>query len=79
MHKNLILSRDIVTKYNIPYSTITHYTNMGFFTVVRRKGNKRMYNEDEVRQMLVKITQLVNEGYPLRLIRNMLTEQGKIG
>ena len=79
MHKNLILSRDIVTKYNIPYSTITHYTNMGFFTVVRRKGNKRMYSEDEVRQMLVKITQLVNEGYPLRLIRNMLTEQGKIG
>jgi len=76
MFKNLILSKDIVERYNIPYSTITHYTNMGFFTVVRRKGNKRMYNEHEVREKLEKITKLVNEGYPLRLIRKMLSEGG---
>jgi DNA-binding transcriptional MerR regulator len=74
MHKNFILSRDIVKRYNLPYSTITHYTNMGFFTVVRRKGNKRLYNEDEIRMKLAKITKLVNEGYPLRLIRKMMSE-----
>ena len=74
MLKHFILSRDIVAKYNIPYSTITHYTNMGFFTVVSRKGNKRLYNEDEVRVKLEKITNLVHEGYPLRLIRKMLGE-----
>ena len=72
MFKLLILSRDIIKKYNIPYSTITHYTNMGFFTVVRRKGNKRLYDEDEVQTKMAKITKLVNEGYPLRLIRKML-------
>lgn len=72
MFKHLILSRDIIKKYNIPYSTITHYTNMGFFTVVRRKGNKRLYDEDEVQTKMAKITKLVNEGYPLRLIRKML-------
>ena len=76
MLKKLMLSKDIVRKYNIPYSTITHYTNMGFFTVVSRKGNKRVYNEDEVKERLEMITQLINEGYPLRLIRKMLTEEG---
>lgn len=76
MFKDLILSRDIVKKYNLPYSTITHYTNMGFFTVVKRKGNRRLYNEDEIRSKLSKITKLVNEGYPLRLIRKMLSEEG---
>jgi len=76
MLKKLILSRDIVARYNIPYSTITHYTNMGFFNVVSRKGNKRLYNEDEVRARLERITQLINEGYPLRLIRKKLEETG---
>ncbi|MCQ9207727.1 MAG: helix-turn-helix domain-containing protein [Omnitrophica bacterium] len=77
MLKHLILSRDIVEKYNIPYSTITHYTNMGFFTVVSRKGNKRLYSEDEVKVKLERITNLVHEGYPLRLIRKMLGEAGQ--
>lgn len=72
MFKHLILSRDIEKRYNIPYSTITHYTNMGFFTVVSRKGNKRLYNENEIRSILPRITKLISEGYPLRLIRKML-------
>jgi len=76
MFKNLILSRDIVKKFNIPYSTVTHYTNMGFLTVVSRKGNRRLYDENEVKTRLAEITKLVTEGYPLRLIRKMLIENG---
>jgi len=72
MNRKLILSKNIVEKFNIPYSTVTHYTNMGFFNVVRRKGNKRLYDEEEVRTQLSKITKLINEGYPLRLIRKIL-------
>jgi len=72
MNQKPIYSKDIVEKYHIPYATVTHYTNMGFFTVVRRKGNKRLYNEDEIRKRLGKIRSLINEGYPLRLIRNIL-------
>ena len=49
---------------------------MGFFNVVSRQGNKRVYNEDEVRLKLEKITQLINEGYPLRLIRKKLEDIG---
>jgi DNA-binding transcriptional MerR regulator len=52
---------------------------MGFFNVVRRKGNKRLYSEDEIRLQLPRITKLINEGYPLRLIRKMLSGEGKAG
>ena len=72
MPGKLIYSKDIVARYNIPYSTVTHYTNMGFLTVVTRKGNRRLYDEDEVREQLQKITRLIEEGYPLRLIRKKL-------
>jgi len=40
--------------------------------IVKKRGNVRMYNQAEVRQRLAKITQLINEGYPLRLIRKQL-------
>ena len=72
MPKKLISSKDIVEKFNIPYTTVTHYTNLGFFTVVKKKGNIRLYDEDRVRVYLKKIRGLVNEGYPLRLIRKKL-------
>ena len=72
MHKKLIFSRDIVEKFSLPYSTVTHYTNMGFFTVIGKKGNKRLYDENEIRMQLERITKLINEGYPLRLIRKIL-------
>ena len=48
MPDNLISAKDIAKKYNIPYSTITYYTNLGFFTVKRRRGNKRLYDPNEV-------------------------------
>jgi len=72
MAKRLISSQAIVEKFNIPYTTVTHYTNLGFFTVVRKKGNRRLYDERQIRMHLKKIAQLVNEGYPLRLIRKKL-------
>lgn len=77
MSKKLVFSKDIVKKYDIPYSTVTHYTNMGFFTVVKKKGNRRLYDEAEVKMRLHKISSLINKGYPLRLIRNMLFNIGK--
>ncbi|NQT32290.1 MAG: MerR family transcriptional regulator [Candidatus Omnitrophica bacterium] len=72
MSKKLILSKDIVQKYNIPYSTLTHYTDMGLLQVVKKSGNRRMYDEGEVRVQLEKILELVDKGYPLRLIRDLL-------
>jgi len=70
--QKLITSKEIADKFDISYPTVTHYTNMGFFKVVARRGNKRLYDEDEVRGCLTKIREKVNEGYPLRLIRDSL-------
>ena len=70
--KKLIFAKEISLKFSIPYPTVNLYTNLGFFNVVRRKGNKRLYDEQEVRKQLNKILKLSNEGYPLRLIRKKL-------
>jgi len=70
--KKLIFAKEIALKFDIPYHTVNHYTNLGFFSVVSRKGNKRLYNEKDIREQLNKILRLSNEGYPLRLIRKKL-------
>jgi len=73
MMKNLMFSKDIIAKYNISYPTLTHYTNLGFFTVVEKKGNKRLYDEEEIKERLPQIQQWIKEGYPLRLIREKIS------
>ena len=70
--QKLISAQDIVKKYQITYQTVNHYTNFGLLSVITKRGNVRMYNETKVKQRLVKIMQLMNEGYPLRLIRKQL-------
>lgn len=70
--EGMITSKEIADKFNISYPTVTHYTNMGFFRVVGKRGNKRLYDEKEVGECLAKIRVKVNEGYPLRLIRDSL-------
>ena len=70
--ENLITSKEIADKFDISYPTVTHYTNMGFFRVVGKRGNKRLYEESEVKASLVTIKEKVNQGYPLRLIRDGL-------
>lgn len=71
MHK-LASSKEISLKLDIPLSTVTHYTNLGLFKVAGRRGNKRLYNEDEARLQLARVRKMAVEGYPLRLIRDKL-------
>ena len=70
--KTMISPEEIVKKYNISYQTINNYTNLGLLVVRRRKGNGRLYKHDEVKRRLGKIAKLKSQGYPLRLIHNML-------
>ncbi|HDN86263.1 MAG: hypothetical protein DRP68_02850 [Candidatus Omnitrophota bacterium] len=71
-NKKLISAKEIAKKFNIPYSTVNHYTNLGFLSVVKRKGNMRFYEETKVKERLKRILHLKDEGYPLRLIFKML-------
>jgi len=72
MNSKLMSAQEIIEKYRITYQTVNHYTNLGLLRIVTKRGNVRMYNQAEVGQRLAKITQLMNEGYPLRLIRKQL-------
>ncbi len=74
MNSKLMSAQKITEKYRITYQTVNHYTNLGLLRIVTKKGNVRMYDQAEVRQRLAKITQLMNEGYPLRLIRKQLKD-----
>ncbi len=71
-HKNLISAKEISKLYGVTYPTLNHYTNLGFFDVVQKRGNKRFYHPTEVKTKLDTIARLKNDGYPLRLIRKKL-------
>ena len=71
-NNHLVTAKDISKKFKVAYPTINHYTNLGFLAIVKRAGNKRLYNGLEVKRRLLLITKMVNEGYPLRLIRRKL-------
>lgn len=74
-NSKLISAKEISEKFSIPYPTINHYTNLGFFSVVKRKGNVRLYREEEVKRRLDKISRWKDEGYPLRLILKLLKKK----
>ena len=67
-----ISAAEIVKKYGVTYQAVNHYTNLGLLEVMTRDGNARMYARSKVKGRLAKISQLVSEGYSLRLIRKKL-------
>jgi DNA-binding transcriptional MerR regulator len=75
MGKNYISSKEVTKKFEISYPTLTHYTNIGLLRMVGRKGNKRLYDEEGVGKRIPKIRELINRGYPLRLIADMLKDE----
>ena len=70
--RKLVSAQEIVKRYGITYQTVNHYTNSGLLQVVNKRGNVRMYDQAKVKQRLVRIMELMDEGYPLRLIRRKL-------
>lgn len=72
----LLTAKDISRKYKVAYPTINHYTDLGFLAIIKREGNKRLYNDRQVRTRLTLISKMMNEGYPLRLIRKKIASKG---
>ena len=67
-----ISAYELSSRYQIPYSKINYYTSLGFFDIVRKEGNKRYYDKTQVERRYQTISRLINEGYPLALIRKKL-------
>ena len=72
MEKKVISAQEIVAKFNTPYYTVNYYTAIGLLPISAKVGNKRMYEEEIVKERLQKISELAREGYPLNLIRKKL-------
>ena len=72
MHSKYIFAQDIVKKYKIPYHTLNYYTAIGLLSHLRKEGNKRLYDANEVSVRLKKISKFSKEGYPLNLIRKKI-------
>lgn len=72
-NQNKMLSaKDIMTRHNISYQTVNHYTDIGLLSVAVKQGNERFYAGALVAKRLKKIKALTKEGYSLRLVRKLL-------
>lgn len=68
----MISAKDIINKYHVSYQTVNHYTDFGLLPVLAKRGNVRFYDKNLVDKRLVKIKEMMQEGYSLRLIRKQL-------
>ncbi|MFH0839246.1 MAG: MerR family transcriptional regulator [Candidatus Omnitrophota bacterium] len=64
-----VSAKDIMQMHSISYQTLNHYTNFGLLPVLLKKGNVRFYDKAVVEKRIVKIRELMEEGYSLQLIR----------
>lgn len=71
--RTLITISDVSELYGLSKATINYYTNMGLLSIAEKKGNKRLYDENEVSKRLEKIKEMRRSGYSLKLIRKQLT------
>lgn len=68
----MISAKAIISKYNITYQTLNHYTDFGLLPVQSKMANVRFYDRKVVDRRIKKIRSLMKEGYSLRLIRKKL-------
>lgn len=65
-------AQELCDRFEIPYSKINYYTYLGLFDIAHKVGNKRFYDGAQVQSRFQTISRLINEGYPLSLIRKKL-------
>ncbi len=75
MNGNYISAKDITKKYKLGYPTVNYYTDIGLLSIAKREGNKRLSRKRELHHRLGLISRMVNEGYPLRLIRKKIASK----
>ncbi|MBI3011179.1 MAG: MerR family transcriptional regulator [Candidatus Omnitrophica bacterium] len=72
MTKTLITAHEVVQRHRLSYQTLNYYTNLGLLRVAKRNGNERLYKKRDVQRQLAAVGRLKDEGYPLRLISQVL-------
>ena len=74
MSENLVTLEEIVKILGVSSATVNYYTNLGFFKVKDRRGNRRLYAKNEVRELHDQIRKMRKEGYSLRIIQERLNK-----
>ena len=70
-----ISAQEMSERFKIPYSKINYYTYLGFFEIIKKEGNKRFYDISQVETRYKAVSEMINEGYPLALIRKKLVRE----
>ena len=73
--RGLIGLQEISDRTGLSLSALNYYTNIGLLPVAERRGNRRLFVEEEVLRRIEEIRRLRREGYPLRIIRRQWTEE----
>ncbi|MCF7893364.1 MAG: helix-turn-helix domain-containing protein [Candidatus Omnitrophica bacterium] len=68
----LVTAKELSISLGLSVASINYYTNLGFFEITDRSGNKRLYNKDKACSIYKKIKNLRRKGYPLKLIKKKL-------
>ncbi|MFH1855988.1 MAG: MerR family transcriptional regulator [Candidatus Omnitrophota bacterium] len=70
--ENLMSIYELAKFLEISVASVNYYTNLGFFNVKDRKGNRRLYDKNEIFSIYHQIRQLRKKGYTLKLIQQRL-------
>jgi len=72
--EDMLTLQEISKDINVSYQTLNYYTTLGLLHPFKRSGNKRLYDAKMVKKRLTAINRLKNEGYPLKIIANVLNK-----
>ena len=78
MTETLVTSEELVKLLGISSATVNYYTNLGLFKIKDRRGNKRLYEKNEIKELHDQIRKMRREGYPLRIIQERLQKGYRI-
>ena len=78
MTDNLVTSEELVKLLGVSSATVNYYTNLGLFKIKDRRGNRRLYEKNEIRELHDQIRKMRKEGYSLRIIHERLNKGYRI-
>ena len=78
MTETLVTVEELVKLLGISFATVNYYTNLGLFKIKDRRGNRRLYEKNEIKELHDQIRKMRREGYSLRIIQERLQKGYRI-
>ena len=78
MTETLVTAEELVKFLGISSATVNYYTNLGLFKIKDRRGNRRLYEKSEIKELHDQIRKMRREGYSLRIIQERMQKGYRI-